>query len=140
MNVTIPIYVQARRDTYTVRPLFFPGPVRQHEKLERVLHLLARDLRKELYEIGRQLRHDDLAQWTFSPEMDYHRLELVLELRKRMARGESGPGDDPLPLLPVLRVYNEGGSTLDLRTGLVDYGTSLQRFLSATLPLPPELR
>ena len=51
--------------------------------------------------------------------------------------GESG--DDPLPLLPVLRVYNEGGSTIDLRTGLVGRGTFMRDFLAATLPLPPEL-
>ncbi len=87
MNITIPIYVQSHRDLYVVRPLFFPRPIQQHEKLERVLHLLAGELRTDLRELGKMLRHDDLAAWTFSPDLDYHRLDLVLELRKRLARG-----------------------------------------------------
>jgi ATP-dependent Clp protease ATP-binding subunit ClpA len=87
VNITIPIYVQSHRDTYLVRPLFFPHPIQQHEKLERVLHLLAGELRKLLREQGKALRHDELAAWTFCPELDYHRLDLVMELRKRLARG-----------------------------------------------------
>src|SRR5438128_2372729 len=87
MNITIPIYVHSYRDRYTVRPLFFPHPVAQHEKLERVLHLLARDLRKQLRELGKQPRHDELSAYTFCPDLDYHRIDLILELRKRVARG-----------------------------------------------------
>jgi ATP-dependent Clp protease ATP-binding subunit ClpA len=87
MNITVPLYVRLHRDQYTVRPLFFSQPVARHEKLERVLHLLARDLRRELHERGKALRHDDLVAWTFCPELDYHRLDLALELRKRVARG-----------------------------------------------------
>src|SRR5207248_2813703 len=87
MNITIPIFVQSHRDTYLVRPLFFPRPIQQHEKLERVLHLLAGELRKELRDLGKALRHEDLAAWTFCPDLDYRRLDLVIELRKRLARG-----------------------------------------------------
>ena len=87
MNITVPLYVHLLRDAYTVRPLFFSGPVQQHEKLERVLHLLARDLRKELRELGKELRHDDLSAYTFCPDLDYHRHDLAIELRKRIARG-----------------------------------------------------
>src|SRR5205085_11810041 len=78
MNITIPIYVQSHRDTYLVRPLFFPRPIQQHEKLERVLHLLAGELRKVLRELGKMLRHEDLAAWTFCPDLDYRRLDLVI--------------------------------------------------------------
>ena len=53
MNITVPLHVRLHRDQYTVRPLFFPRPVARHEKLERVLHLLARDLRRELHGPGR---------------------------------------------------------------------------------------
>jgi hypothetical protein len=87
MKITVPLYVRLHRDEYTVRPLFFSHPVARHEKLERVLHLLARDLRKELHDLGRALRHDELAAWTFSPELDHHRLDLIIELRKRVVRG-----------------------------------------------------
>ena len=87
MNITVPLYVRLHRDEYTVRPLFFPRPVARHEKLERVLHLLARDLRKELHELGKALRHDDLAAWTYCPTLDDHRLDVVVELRKRVVRG-----------------------------------------------------
>ncbi|MBI1918951.1 MAG: ATP-dependent Clp protease ATP-binding subunit [Planctomycetes bacterium] len=87
MNITIPIYVHSHRESYTVRPLFFSHPVAQHEKLERVLHLLARDLRKELRHLGKQLRHDELSAYTFCPDLDYHRIDLILELRKRVGRG-----------------------------------------------------
>ncbi len=87
MNITVPLFVQSSHDRYTVRPLFFARPVQQHDKLERALHLLARELRKELHQLGRDFRHDALSAYTFCPDLDYRRLDLVLELRKRIARG-----------------------------------------------------
>jgi hypothetical protein len=94
MKLTTPLYVQTHRAdgpgdsaTYSARPLFFPGPSRRHEKLERALNLLAGDLREQLDRLGEALRHDALAEWGFPPALDCHRLDLVLELRKRTARG-----------------------------------------------------
>jgi MoxR-like ATPase len=61
--------------------------------------------------------------------------------RERLAEGEAGPDDDPAPLRLVLRVYNENGSTLDVRTGLV--GPTLPElapFVLAALPLPAEFQ
>src|SRR5262249_40831456 len=104
MKVTIPIYVEGvgagdrpgRR--YSVRPLFFPHPRREHEKLDRAMNLLADDLpararpplaaalRRPLPQRGTPPRHDELAAWTFCPEVAYRRLDLVLELRTQRAR------------------------------------------------------
>jgi hypothetical protein len=60
--------------------------------------------------------------------------------QERLSRGEAAIEDDPLPLLPVLRIHNEGGAVLDLRTGLAERTAGrLLPFLVAALPLPPEL-
>ena len=64
VKLTIPLYVEAGRTPegvpqFTVRPLFFANPVRQHEKLERATHLIAHDLRLGLHELGKKARHDD---------------------------------------------------------------------------------
>ena len=60
----------------------------------------------------------------------------------RLAAGLASVDDDPATLLPVLRVYDLAGPTLDLRTGLLTTGlptvAALARFLRSTLPLPPE--
>jgi hypothetical protein len=86
MKITIPICIQSLTDRYRVTPLFVAGPRAEHEKLERALHLLARDLREELRRLGRLERHDELAAYTFNPDLDYHRLDVAVELRKRVAR------------------------------------------------------
>src|SRR5262245_36580562 len=89
MKVTIPIYVVGKATPelpgrrYVVRPLFFPNPTREHEKLSRAMGLLAEDLHRHLRHLGKQLRHDDLAAWTFCPEVKSHRLDLTLELKHR---------------------------------------------------------
>jgi ATP-dependent Clp protease ATP-binding subunit ClpA len=92
MNFSIPVYVQAvgvagepaRR--YTVRPLFFARPQRRHENLNRAMSLLADDLRRHLHELGKCFRHDELAAYSFCPELEYHRLDLVLDLRRTRPR------------------------------------------------------
>jgi ATP-dependent Clp protease ATP-binding subunit ClpC len=91
VNLTIPLYIETRKtpertQEFVVRPLFFPHPLRKHEKLERAMHLIALDLRLELAELGKQPRHDELARWTFGPNVEPHRLDVKVELRKRTAR------------------------------------------------------
>jgi hypothetical protein len=71
-------------------------------------------------------------------------LEEHLAARRRwleeLARAAEVSGD-PLPLLPVVRIYNEGGSTFDLRTGMVlETVPPAYPFVMAGLALPPELR
>jgi ATP-dependent Clp protease ATP-binding subunit ClpA len=92
MKLTIPLYIllhRARGESplYHVRPLFFPGPARSHEKLERALTLLTNDLRQHLQNLGKHPRHDNLAEYGFCPNLDCHRLDVLIELRKRNARG-----------------------------------------------------
>jgi DNA polymerase III delta prime subunit len=58
-----------------------------------------------------------------------------------LERGESGLEEDPLKMIPVVRLYNEGRHWIDLRTGLVDEDMpDVPLVTRATLPLPPEVR
>ncbi len=72
---------------YTVRPLFFAHPVERHPRLERALLLLARELRNVLHREGKNWRHDDLALYSFYPELQFERLEVAVELCKKVHRG-----------------------------------------------------
>ena len=60
-----------------------------------------------------------------------------------LAAGRANTADDPWPLGKVVRFYDEGGSTLDVRTGLSlpNFPTAKEwkTLLLAGLPLPPEL-
>ncbi|MFO0876425.1 MAG: AAA family ATPase [Gemmataceae bacterium] len=92
MNLTIPIYVEpgqispgSKVKEFLVRPVFFEHPQRQHEKLERALHLLAGDLRTLLQQLG-EVRGEALVRWTFDPAVETTRLEVPIELRKRVVR------------------------------------------------------
>jgi len=88
MNVTIPLYVEERKEPgeptprFTVRPLFFAEPSRTAELLSRATSKLAGDVRRRLDELGKQMRHEDLARWTFAPEVAEHHLTLHLQLRR----------------------------------------------------------
>lgn len=64
-----------------MRPLFFPGPRRQAELLSRATSKLAADLRKHLDELGRNMRHEALAEWCFAPDVAEHHLRARLDLR-----------------------------------------------------------
>jgi hypothetical protein len=60
-----------------------------------------------------------------------------------LARGEATVADDPFPIGPVLRVTDEQGGTIDIRTGLTIPHTptadELRTLILAALPLPQEL-
>jgi ATP-dependent Clp protease ATP-binding subunit ClpC len=62
---------------------------------------------------------------------------------EQVGRGEAAAEDDPCRLGPMVRIYDEGGRTLDLRTGLVvetmPDARDWQAFVLTRLPLPPEL-
>src|SRR5262249_45362193 len=86
MTFPIPIFIEERSSgpasppTYIVRPLFQSEPVQRAEKLSRALAKLSKDLYQLLHELGQEPRHDQLAQWTFSPLLDENTLDLRLEL------------------------------------------------------------
>ena len=87
MTFSIPIYVEERREPdkphalFTVRPLFFDEPARSGEKLARALTRLATGVRQRLGELAREPLHDELAQWTFAPELEEHWLDLRIETK-----------------------------------------------------------
>ena len=64
--------------------------------------------------------------------------------REAVAGGAAAPDGDPHPLGSVVRVYDPGSATLDLRTGLLcdglPRGEDLRRFILAALPIPEALR
>jgi hypothetical protein len=57
---------------------------------------------------------------------------------------EASTNEDGLPFLPVIRVYEADGATLDLRSGLMTLKTptaaELRAFVLAALPLPEEFK
>jgi ATP-dependent Clp protease ATP-binding subunit ClpC len=61
----------------------------------------------------------------------------------RLAQGAATVAEDPWPLGPVLRFYDEGGPTVDVRSGLslptFPTAKEWRTLLLAGLPLPPEL-
>ena len=86
MIFAIPIFIEERSSgpaspsTYIVRPLFQSEPLQRAEKLSRALAKLSNELHQLLHDLGQEPRHDQLAQWTFSPLLDEFTLELRLEL------------------------------------------------------------
>jgi ATP-dependent Clp protease ATP-binding subunit ClpC len=82
----IPIFVEerpaaeGRPPVFTVRPLFRSEPMQRAEKLSRALNKLSNDLHNTLHELGREPRHDALADWTFHPPLEETTVELRLEL------------------------------------------------------------
>jgi len=87
VNFRIPIYVEETRGeanatSFLVRPLFFTGPERRNEKLNRALTRLASDIRKVLHDLAASADHAPLSQWSYSPELHDQWLETRLELKR----------------------------------------------------------
>lgn len=91
MNITIPVYIeqlpQAEQTPplYSVRPLFFFEPVVRAEELQRAIARFVKQMRRELNDQGRAIRHDTLAALGFAPEIEDHFLKLDLDLKTRTA-------------------------------------------------------
>jgi ATP-dependent Clp protease ATP-binding subunit ClpA len=86
MMITVPLYVNAVDGQFEVRPLFFREPTARAPQLERALHRVTQQLREVLHFLGKELRHDELARYMFNPELDYHRLDVAIDLRRRLAK------------------------------------------------------
>lgn len=90
-QVSIPILVEklqpdGERPYYRVRPVFFQWEGRNDAREDRAVRQLREALRRAFGEAAKQLRHDELAMWTFHPRLDHRRLDLVLTLRRRTLR------------------------------------------------------
>jgi len=92
MKFDVPVYIRETRDfdtqalAYEVSPLFVDGPVQRNTRLSRAITKLARDVRIILY---RTMLHGDsaaAAPWSFSPDLEEHRYQLPIELRRRTVR------------------------------------------------------
>ena len=92
MNVRIPIYVEERKPEaadfqhvrrVSLRPLFFPQPVEQDISLQRATARLANTLRNELGRLARLARHEELAAYSFYPELHETMLEFTIEVAKK---------------------------------------------------------
>jgi ATP-dependent Clp protease ATP-binding subunit ClpA len=94
MNFTIPIYVAKVRPQgssatiHHCRPLFFDEPCSSDEHLGRALGKMVRQLQRRLDQLGREDRHEQLAAWGFSPDIDQHRLAFTFDLRSGRAQGK----------------------------------------------------
>ncbi|HKB03575.1 MAG TPA: AAA family ATPase [Gemmataceae bacterium] len=87
MIFRVPIYVAAEKGgSFSARPLFFQSPERSDSNLNRLISKLARDVVRAIEEAGKRDRHDECARWSFSPALTQHRLDLVIELRRRKAK------------------------------------------------------
>ena len=86
MLFSIPILVEehceadAKLTSFLVRPLLHAGPVERADKLSRALNRLTGQLTELLTKLGREARHDALADWTFHPIFEEVTLDLRLEL------------------------------------------------------------
>ncbi|MCA9061057.1 MAG: AAA family ATPase, partial [Planctomycetaceae bacterium] len=89
MEITVPVYVESvterKRTLYRVRPLFRPGPYAQAEMLEQAYNRLTHELRELLIPLGRMPRHDELAEWTFYPELKTQTVRVRIHVRRQTA-------------------------------------------------------
>lgn len=92
MNLRIPIYVEEQKPQalalqhvrpVSLRPLFFPKPIEQDVSLQRATARLANNLRSELGLHARSARHEELAAYTFYPQLDETMLEFHIEVGKK---------------------------------------------------------
>jgi ATP-dependent Clp protease ATP-binding subunit ClpA len=93
LQIRIPLYFESRQGgphtgtRYTVRPLFFHQPERTDDTLSRAVAKLTQDLARELAAEGCSPRHESLARYSYYPDLEEHRLNLRLELRRRAISG-----------------------------------------------------
>src|SRR5260370_37591363 len=66
-----------------LRPLLHDGPREQDESLERGVSRLSRELRRQLTELARSARHEDLAAISCYPSIEERILKLTLEVGNR---------------------------------------------------------
>src|SRR6187549_1308133 len=92
MNVRIPIYAEEQKPQtaevqhvrlISLRPLFFPHPTEQDVSLQRATARLAQKLRQMLGAFARGARHDDLAAYSFYPQLEETILEFPIEVAKK---------------------------------------------------------
>ncbi len=85
MRLPIPIYFREdrRKQVFTCRPVFADGPVTQHADVDRALHRLTEDLRRQAVAAAEAGDHDQLLALTGDPEVAEQRVAVAVDLRSR---------------------------------------------------------
>jgi ATP-dependent Clp protease ATP-binding subunit ClpA len=92
VKITVPIYIQklAQREatppTHILRPLFHPHVEAHGEDLNRAMTKLAQLLRRECDRLGTEMRHDLLAAYAFSPDLEDHFYKFDFEMANHKER------------------------------------------------------
>ena len=130
MKLTIPIYIESSVATsgkpaeYEVRPLFHLEWRGRSPWLQKGINDLVRDVRERLIELGKQLRHEELAAWTFNPPLETERCEVRLEVGPQSAnvkllvvvmRAFERRGDEPARGRAEPRAFHPPGQGLRRR-------------------------
>lgn len=153
MQIRIPTFIQTHKSPqgtrYVVRPLFFPTPARFEPSLSRAMSKFTQDLSKELGRLGRAADQSALARWTFSPPIVEHRVDVVIELRRKTIRGRVFLAvlkqfDRKIafsPVIPDVWFDLQRGETLAARASEVysAHFRQLEKNSERELHLPPEL-
>jgi ATP-dependent Clp protease ATP-binding subunit ClpC len=102
MNFSIPIYIEqqkepdSKRISYLLRPLFFDQPVKHAHSLSRGMAELVKDIRKQLGSLADRHSHQELAKWTFAPEMEIREVNVSVMPKKTGTQSRF-----PVVLLPM---------------------------------------
>ncbi len=89
MRFEIPLYIQGqggKQPEYRVRPLFFARPEEHSKLLKQARSRLIQSLRSHLDALSRQDRNEELARYSYCPELEQNLLDLRFEHKKRTAR------------------------------------------------------
>jgi ATP-dependent Clp protease ATP-binding subunit ClpC len=93
VKITVPIYIQKHSHKGTAPPLHILRPLfHQHSHLEtrgedlnRAMTKLAQKLRQECGSLGSEMRHESLARYGFSPDLEDHFYKFSFEMASRTA-------------------------------------------------------
>jgi ATP-dependent Clp protease ATP-binding subunit ClpA len=92
VKITVPIIIQKQPQQgiapslHILRPLFHPYIEARGEDLNRAMTKLAKELRRECDRLSREMRHDELARYSFSPDLEDHFFKFQLEMADRRAK------------------------------------------------------
>lgn len=90
MRITVPIYVQQRRDKgsapINAQPLFFAAPDKSGSDLGRVIAGITDRLRVLLAGLAREPNHKPLMRWHCPETLEYHTTKLHLDLSDSTAK------------------------------------------------------
>lgn len=89
MKLTLPVYIErspkhTASSVHLVRPLFLEEPIVQDDDLGRALAKFVKSARKILSDAARQSDQQEIARYTFAPDIEEKRIKLRLELKNRM--------------------------------------------------------